>query len=151
MTRIARSSAVGGPHLLKIEPGQIAFRLTGLALTKKHDVDDDVRPGVGPEASLRHPDGGDEIGGISNVLARRSVRFVHRAMRGDEGCKPARLQQVDRSRDEVVVQPQAHRTIGAVGADGAIGKRRITDGEIEVHRQLGAREVRGEDASAGLQ
>ncbi len=39
------------------------------------------------------------------------------------------------------MQTQTHRTIGAVGAHGPVQKRRITDGQIKMRRQIGACEI----------
>jgi hypothetical protein len=54
-----------------------------------------------------------------------------------KAAKAARFQEVDRSRDEIVVQSQTERTIGPVRTNGAIGEGWIADGEIEAHRQVG--------------
>ena len=51
-------------------------------------------------------------------------------MRGPESGERAGLQQIDRPHDEVVIQSKVEQTIGAVGADCAIGERRIADGEV---------------------
>ena len=85
------------------------------------------------------------------MLAGRGVRLVHRAGRGDEGGECAGFQEIDRSRNEIVMQPQTHRSVGAVGADGPVRERRIADGEIEIRRQIGAREIALDDAGDRLE
>jgi hypothetical protein len=45
----------------EIEPGIVAGSIAIAALPEKEDVDANVRPGVGAEAALGQPDGGDEI------------------------------------------------------------------------------------------
>jgi hypothetical protein len=87
--------AVGGTNLIEVEPGHIAYRLVRHSLLEEEDVDNDVGAGGGPEAAFGQADGGDEIGGFGDVLARGAVRLVKSAGTGDEGRKPARLQQVD--------------------------------------------------------
>ena len=143
--------AIVGPDLVSVEPGEIALSLVVPPLSEEENVDDDIGAGVGAEAALRQTNGGDEIGRLGDVFTRRAIGLVHGARTGDERRESAGLQQVDRARDEIVVEPKPHRPIGAVRAHGSIRERRIADGEIEARRQIGAREVGVEDAGPRLQ
>ncbi len=85
----------GRSHLIDIEPCLGAFGLAGLALAEEENVDDDICAGVAAKAAFRHADCCDQVGGFGDVLTGGRVGLVHCAMRGDEGGKRARLQQVD--------------------------------------------------------
>lgn len=138
------------PHLINIKPDLIAFRFSCLALAEEEDVNDDIGAGVAPKAAFWQADRRDQVGGFGDMLACGRSGLVQRAMRGDEGGQCARLQQVDRARNEIIVEPQAKRPVGPVGADGAIGKGRIADGEIVDRRQIRAGEVAFNDARPRL-
>ncbi|MHC2432365.1 hypothetical protein ACVII1_000236 [Bradyrhizobium elkanii] len=138
-------------YFIQVEPGQVAFGLAVLAPPEKQDVDHDVGAGIGAEATFWQTDGTEEIGVLRDQRARRAIRLVHRAVRCDEGGEPARLQQLDRLDDEIVVEPQTEQAQRAVRADGAIGEGRIADHEVEPRWQLGAREIAGDDPRPGLQ
>ncbi|MNI70635.1 hypothetical protein D3C73_1264590 [compost metagenome] len=103
------------------------------------------------KAALGQADRRDQVGGFGDMFARCRIGLVHRAMRGHEGGERARLQQVYRACDKVVVQAKTERSIGAVRADSAIGKGRVTDGEIVDRRQIGAGEVTIDDPGLRLQ
>ena len=152
LTRMAPSSSVAGRTSSSVEPGQVALRLAVLALAEEQDVDHDVGAGVGAEAAFRQADRADEIGHAGDVLARAGIRLVHRAVRRDEGGEAARLQPVDRLGDEIS-HAGAGRASGRRGsrADRAIGEGRIADRQVEVRRQIGAREIAGDDPRPRLQ
>ena len=137
--------------LVEIEPRQIAFRVADLALAEEQDIDDDVGASAGAEAAVRQSDRGDQVRRLGDMCACGGVRLVHRARTRDEGGQRPRLQQVDRPRDEVVMQAQTHGSIRTIRAHSPIGERRIADREVEVRWQFGACKIASDDARPWLQ
>ncbi|MET4022190.1 hypothetical protein ABIB94_007455 [Bradyrhizobium sp. JR7.2] len=88
---------------------------------------------------------------LCDQRARRAIRLVHGAVRGDEGGEATRLQQLDRLNDEVIVETQTERAQRAVRAHRAIGEGRIADREVKPRRQINAREIAGNDPRLRLQ
>lgn len=142
---------VRGPHFFGIEPRGIALGFANLALSEEEDVDDNIGSGICAETALRQADRRDQVGGFCDVLARGEIRLVHRAVRGHECGKCAGLQEINRTRDEVIVQAKTLGAIGPVRSDGSVGKGRIADREIEGGRQLGPCEIASEDACSRLE
>ena len=97
-----------GPDFLEVEPRQVALGVADLALAEEQEVDRDVGAGGKAEAALRETNGCNQVRRLGDVCARGEIRLVHRTMRGDEGGERAGLQEVDRARDEVVVQAKTH-------------------------------------------
>ena len=64
------------------------------------------------------------------MLARLGADLVHGPSRRHEGGEAARPKPLDRAGDEIVVQRQTHSARVVVGADGAVGERRIADHEV---------------------
>ncbi len=140
-----------GSDFLEVEPRRVALGIAELALAEEQEVDDDICAGGPAKAALRQTNGCDEVRRFGDVFARGGVRLVHRAVRGDEGGQSAGLQEVDRARDEVIMQAETLRSIRAVRSDGAVAERRVANREVEARRQLGSREVAGDDPCARLQ
>ncbi|MDT4834646.1 hypothetical protein FQZ97_682910 [compost metagenome] len=140
-----------GPHFLEIEPRQIGLGFPDLALAQEEKVDDDVRARVAAEAALRQSDGGDQVGGLGDVLTRCRVRLVHRPKARDKGGEATGFQEIERSGDEVVMQPEPERAIGWIRPDGPVGEGGIADGKIVDRRQIGSRKVAIDDPGPRLQ
>lgn len=159
-TRMSREPAVhadrpflrrGWADFVKIEPGKIAWRFAGLALAKEQDIDDDVGAGLPPETAFRQANGADQIGGFCDVFPAFAIGFVHRTGAGDKGGEPAGFQEIDRPRDEVIVQPETERAIVPVGANRAVGEGRIADSQVVDFRKICPREIRIDNARPWLQ
>ncbi len=96
-----------GLNLLGVEPGLVAFGFSDLALAEEQNIDHHIRAGIGAETALGQADCGDQVGRFGDVLTGGTIRLVHGAGAGDEGGERSRFQEIDRARDEIVVQPQA--------------------------------------------
>ncbi len=72
LTRMAPSSSVAGRTSSRSSQDRSPSGLAVLALAEEQDVDDDVGAGIGAEAAFRQADRGEEIGMLSDQLARAS-------------------------------------------------------------------------------
>ena len=135
----------GGPDLVDVKPGDIAFGLSGLAFAEEQDVDHDIGPGICAKRAFRQANGGDKVGRFRDMLTGRRIGLVHRTVGGDESGESAWLQQIDRPCNEVIMQSETQAAIVAVGAHRSIRKRRVADGKIVDHPKIGAGEIAIDD------
>ena len=85
------------------------------------------------------------------MRAGRLIDLVHGPARGDEGGEASGPQPLDRARDEIVVQGKAEFAGRIVGADGAVGERRVADREVEDVRKTRLGEILVPDAGVRIE
>ncbi len=126
-----RLAVLLGHHLHQAVPLDGTGRSAGRALLEQQHVHHDLGAGRGQHAALRQPHRAHQVGHGSDVRAGRLVSLVHGEPAGDERPQAARLQPLDRARDEVVVQGQAELARGIAGTHRAVAERRVADRKLE--------------------
>ena len=115
-------------------PVGLGFWLNGngpLPLSEEQDVGGDLRPGVLFKGVVGEAYSAQKLRPLSQVAPDGRVRLVHRAFRGHEGHYTARTHQVQRLREEVVMNEKILTVVFPVG-DLIAAERYVADGHVEV-------------------